>query len=237
MKFKGILFDKDGTLIESDGTWIPLYRRVLMRMKGVGETQANQLLALAGYDAASDRMIGGSVLAGGTTKQLVKIWWPDATDSERSRIGGEIDATDKDAVSAKALPLVDLALVFETLKNAGMRLGVATNDSYVSAHRHMVQLGVQHYFDAIIGADSVDDPKPSGDMIRKFAEVTGLERSEIIMVGDNHHDMEEARNGAAGYRVAVLSGNGDRGQLAHLADVTLSNIAELPMHLESLRVL
>jgi phosphoglycolate phosphatase len=237
MKFRGILFDKDGTLIESDGTWIPLYRRMLMRLKRIDENAANQLLSLAGYDIANDRMIGGSVLAGGTTRQLVDIWWPDAPAEERESIRHDIDNTDKDAAETTVEPLVDLHQVFESLRATGMVLGIATNDSAISAKRHMLQLGVNHHFDVIIGSDSVAEPKPSGDMIRKFAEVTGLGLHEIIMVGDNHHDMEEARNGAAGYRVAVLSGNGDHEQLAHLADVTLSDIGELAQHLESLRVL
>ena len=77
-------------------------------------------------------------------------------------------------------------------------------------------------------------PKPSGNMIRRFAEITGLPPSAIAMVGDNHHDMEEARNGGAGLAIAVLSGNAGHEDIAHLADYTLASVAELPALLKSL---
>jgi phosphoglycolate phosphatase len=116
----------------------------------------------------------------------------------------------------------------------GLKLGVATNDSQVSARGHMSHIGVIEHFDDIIAADTVAVPKPSGNMIRRFAEVTGLVPSEIAMVGDNAHDMEEARNGGAGLAVAVLTGNAEAHHIAHLADHTIASVADLPRLLRSL---
>ena len=48
------------------------------------------------------------------------------------------------------------------------------------------------------------------------------------MVGDNSHDMEEARNGGAGLAIAVLSGNSQHGDIAHMADHVLDSISDLP---------
>ena len=116
----------------------------------------------------------------------------------------------------------------------GMKLGVATNDSHVSATSHMTHIGVIEHFEDIIAADTVAVPKPSGNMIRRFAEITGLSPAEIAMVGDNSHDMEEARNGGAGLAVAVLSGNAEARHISHLADHTIASVAELPRLLKSL---
>ena len=57
----------------------------------------------------------------------------------------------------------------------------------------MAHVGVIEHFDDIIAADTVAVPKPSGNMIAKFADITGLPAASLAMVGDNHHDMEEAR--------------------------------------------
>jgi phosphoglycolate phosphatase len=229
---RGILFDKDGTLIEADATWIPLYRRMLIRMKGVDEAEADRLLSLTGYDVASGKAIGGSVIAGGTTRQLVDIWWPDASEAERGALTDDINNNDKHATDIVLTPIVELAPLLDALKSRGIRIGIATNDSHASASRHMRQLGISDYFEAILTSDTVPTPKPSGDMIRRFSEITGLAVNEIAMVGDNHHDIEEARNGGAGLSIAVLSGNGDHDQLAHIADITLPHVGDLLALLE-----
>ena len=114
-----------------------------------------------------------------------------------------------------------------------LHVGLATNDSHYSASNHLNHLGVIELFDEVIAADTVQTPKPSGDMIRKFASSVGLSPSEIAMVCDNAHDMEEARNGGAGLAIAVLTGNAGRDDIAHLADHTLHSIAELPALLRS----
>jgi phosphoglycolate phosphatase len=124
--------------------------------------------------------------------------------------------------------------IMAELRAMGLILGVATNDSHVSATAHMTQAGVIGHFEAIIAADTVAVPKPSGNMILSFAEKTGLPPSAIAMVGDNHHDMEEARNGGAGLAIAVLSGNAAHDDIAHLADHTLASIADLPALLRGL---
>jgi phosphoglycolate phosphatase-like HAD superfamily hydrolase len=98
----------------------------------------------------------------------------------------------------------------------------------------MAHVGVIEHFEDIIAADTVPVAKPSGNMVRRFAEVTGLPAASIAMVGDNHHDMEEARNGGAGLAIAVLSGNAAHEDIAHLADHTIASVAELPALLRSL---
>ena len=66
----------------------------------------------------------------------------------------------------------------------------------------MTGVGVVEKFEDIIAADTVPGPKPSGNMIKSLAAITGLPPSAIAMVGDNHHDMEEARNGGNRFVIA-----------------------------------
>jgi phosphoglycolate phosphatase len=115
-----------------------------------------------------------------------------------------------------------------------LHVGLATNDSHYSACNHLSHLGVIDLFDEVIAFDTVAVPKPSGDMIRKFAATVGVKPSEIAMVGDNAHDMEEAHNGGAGLAIAVLTGNAGHDDIAHLADHTLRSIADLPALLRSI---
>lgn len=234
MKIGGVLFDKDGTLIDVNQTWVPIYRHMLSDLFRVDTQGAEVLMQKAGYDPVTGRFRANSVLAGGTTRQLIDLWWPgldDAGVAEKARV---LDHDYAHMVKELLAPLMPLEPILTELRNMGLKLGVATNDSHVSARNHMAHIGVIEHFEDIIAADTVPVPKPSGNMIRRFAEITGLDPSAIAMVGDNSHDMEEARNGGAGLAIAVLSGNAAHEDIAHLADYTLASVAEIPALLRSL---
>ena len=135
----------------------------------------------------------------------------------------------------KPKAVAQLTEVFDELRAAGFVLGVATNDVEAAAHAHMSHLGVVDHFDLLIGSDSVSAPKPHGNMIRLFCEKIGLQPHEIAMVGDNAHDMNEARAGGAGLAIGVLSGNSTSEDLEPLADHIIHNVGHLPALMKRLR--
>jgi phosphoglycolate phosphatase-like HAD superfamily hydrolase len=63
MSIRAVLFDKDGTLIDVNATWIPIYREMLMDIFGTNVEGAEALMTQAGYDKASDKFRAGSILA------------------------------------------------------------------------------------------------------------------------------------------------------------------------------
>lgn len=234
MAIKGVLFDKDGTLIEVNGTWVPLYRQMLMQDFNVAEGDVEEMLIKGGYEPATGAFRAGSALAAGTTAQIVELWWPGLSREELKARTTLIDNDIAPRAKEFIKPLMELSNVFDELRAMGLRLGVATNDSFRSAQAQMHHLDVHHYFEHIIGWDSVVIPKPSGHMIEYFCSRTGLKPEEVAMVGDNGHDMEEARHGGAGLAVAVLTGNSAHSDIAHMADHTLASVAELPSLLRGL---
>ncbi len=234
MTIRGVLFDKDGTLIDVNGTWVPVYRQMLCEQFNISAAEAEAMMAPAGYEGATETFAANSILASGTTRQLVEIWWPGLDEASMLEKLHMIDVDYAPLAKMLLKPLMPLAPLLQELKAMSLKIGVATNDSHYSAINHMQHLEVMELFDDIIAADTVSVPKPSGDMVRKFAAAHGLAAHEIAMVGDNAHDMHEARNGGAGLAIAVLSGNADHHEIAYLADHTLSSIAELPKLLRTL---
>ncbi len=234
MAIKGIVFDKDGTLIDVDRTWLPIYRSILQELFVTDEAGAEVLMELAGYDRIAKRMRSGSAMAGGTTAQLVDIWWAGHSVEERADMCHKLDHDYVVLVEQHLTPLMPLPPIMAALKADGYRLGLATNDSFVSATHHVKLIGLTSLFETIITSDRVKHAKPSGDMIRAFAAQTGLQTYEIAIVGDNSHDLEEARNGGAGLGIGVLSGNAAREDIAHLADYVIDSVADLPQLMRSL---
>jgi phosphoglycolate phosphatase len=234
MKIKALLFDKDGTLIDVNGTWVPLYRHLLATEFEATPQRIEEMMVAVGYDPQTDLFRPGSILAGGTTLQLVEQWWPDAPAQVQQETAVRLDRRYAPMARELLRPLMPLQPILAELKKLGFSLGVGTNDSEISARGHMEALGVNEMFDIIIGADSVTTPKPSGEMIKLFAETLGILPREIAMVGDNVHDMEEAHNGGAGLAIAVLSGNSGRVELEPHAHHVLGSVADLPAFLRDL---
>jgi phosphoglycolate phosphatase len=234
MAINAVLFDKDGTLIDSNGTWIPFYKSILKTERGLGANEVLTKMVAAGLDPVTNTFRAGSILASGTTQQLVELWWDDETSEVQAQLTKRFNTDFVPLALQHLTPLMDLLPVFDRLKRMGLRLGVATNDGEISAQGHMQALKVEHCFEAIIGADSVALAKPSGQMVALFAKKIGCSPHEIAMVGDNIHDLEEARNGGAGLAVGVLTGNGAYNDLRDYADHVLNSIADLPALLRKL---
>jgi phosphoglycolate phosphatase len=234
MAIRGVLFDKDGTLIAANATWVPIYKSMLMKEFDGDAAHVETLMINAGYDPVANGFKAGTILAAGTIQQLVDVWWPHMSAAEKRDQVTMINRDYADDGRKYLKPLMDLAPIFDELHELGMVLGVATNDIHDSAVNHMQLIGVHDYFIDIIGADDVEIAKPSGQMIARFAASSGLAPHEIAMVGDNSHDIDEARAGGAGMAIGVLTGNAAHEDIAHLADHTLNSVADIPALLRSL---
>jgi phosphoglycolate phosphatase len=225
---RGILFDKDGTLIDFNRTWFGVIMMLARSASDGDETAARALAERGGYDWQQQRFVGGSVVAAGTIADLVDLWHPELPEpGRRSRIAG-YDNVAVEEGARRAAGIVGLQETLETLGRRGFQLGIATNDSEAGACATASALGLTALFHSIIGYDSVAQPKPWPDQVHLFAARTGLDPAAIAMVGDNTHDLEMAHAAGAGLAIGVLSGNSTRAELAGLADIILDSIADLP---------
>ncbi|MGH6860048.1 MAG: HAD family hydrolase [Phyllobacterium sp.] len=230
-EIRGILFDKDGTLVDFNRTWFGITMELAHRAAGGDATKARALVEAGGYDWEMQRFRGGSVVAAGTINDIVDLWHPELTlEEKRRRIRDYDDYTVREG-ARRAVGIEGLQATLEALVAQGFLLGIATNDSQAGARATARALGLERLFAVIIGYDSVARAKPHADQLHLFAAKTGLPAGMIAMVGDNAHDLEMAHAAGAGLAIGVLSGNSTLDDLAHLSDAILGSIAELPAFL------
>ena len=234
MKIRGVLFDKDGTLIDFDKTWQPIAERLAEEVADGDAQEAARLMRLAGFDEESGRFAAGSIFAAGNNLDLTDAWHPGLAPGERADKAREYDNYFSAFSAGASVPLTDLPHVLGLLRAKDMRLGIATNDVTASAEEFAKSAGLGAVFDFITGYDGVPVPKPAGDMVVAFCASVNLEAGEVAVVGDNTHDLEMAAAGGAGNKVGVLTGNGTRSDLEPLADIVLDHIDQLPDHLDEL---
>ena len=113
------------------------------------------------------------------------------------------------------------------LTRAGLKLGVATSDSYQGIHNTLEAFDVISEFEFLCGYDSGHGLKPDPGMVLAFCAAMSLEPAEVIVVGDNRHDIEMGKNARAGYCIGVLTGTSTREELEDLADVVFDDITDL----------
>ena len=234
MVIRGILFDKDGTLIDFPSTWEPVLRALALEFAKGDRARSDELMAMAGYDHQYGRFKPGSIWAAGNTLDLVAAWLPDARGSEPAGVARWIDDHCQRMAPDTAVPVTDLVRFFRRLRQSGFSLGVATNDVTRSALATFERLGVADLLTVILGYDSVARPKPAADMVIAFCAEAAIEPGEVAVVGDNLHDLIMARAAGAALAIGVLTGNGTHDDLRPYADHIIGSIEDLPTLLRSL---
>jgi phosphoglycolate phosphatase len=225
---RGVLFDKDGTLLDFEASWSGVYRKLCLELAEGDAERAQSMLVAGGFDPVANRFRSGSVLSAGNTFDIVRNWYPEFSDAEERAMVERIDAVFHANGIACSVPVPGLASTLATLKAAGYAMGVATSDGTASAEAALAVLGIAKYLPHVFGYDSVPKPKPAPDIVHAFSRAIGVPAREIVVVGDNPHDIEMARSAGAGAAIGVLTGNSERGDVAPLADAVLDSVCDLP---------
>ncbi len=196
---KGIVFDKDGTLLDYESFWIPVAVgaiKLLLEKRGSEERLAEALGAVGAYDGIK------GVLCHGT--------YGDIADAMNTALGisdldGEEvgDAFASSAELAKVLPTCEnIRGVFEALRDADITVALVTSDNAAMTEYCLSELGILDMFDVIYADDGVHPSKPDPYYMGRFCSEYGFSPSEVIMVGDTMTDMRFAeRSGCIGVGV------------------------------------
>lgn len=221
---KGLLFDKDGTLFDFRATWAGWTERLLTELAGADAGLRAALVAALRYHPELRDFSPDSPIVAHTNDEIAQViapfvpaFPPEALLARMNHLAGQVAVVEA----------VPLRAVLGAMHQAGLVLGLCTNDAEAAAHRHLAQAGVDGLFTFVAGYDSGHGAKPDPDPLLAFCAATGLAPAEVAMVGDSRHDLIAGR--AAGMlRIGVLTGIASAEMLAPDADVVLPTIAEIP---------
>ncbi|MGK0268269.1 MAG: phosphoglycolate phosphatase [Paraglaciecola sp.] len=174
MKYKAIVFDWDGTLMDSIG-------KIVESM----QTSAKHLgLPTPSFEQAKD-VIGISLLP--ALKQLFNI------QDEKAAL--ELFHTYKEHFKDHTQiisPLFSGTIpLLESLKQQGYILAVATGKGRQGLEHNWQHSDTKHFFSASRTADDAQS-KPSPDMLQQLLSELNLTADQVLMVGDTTYDMAMA---------------------------------------------
>ncbi len=183
MPFRYLLFDLDGTLIDSTELILSCYHASASRLvdnpptdaeilKGFGTPLSSQLWRL--YPSLRDR-----------TEEVITAWRRAQEDLHDRLIK----------------PFPDAAEVLRELRRRGYPLGIVTSKERAAAERDMELYGLHHLVDKVVYMDDTINHKPHPEPVLKGLKLIGARPDESLYVGDSLHDMKAGRE--AGVKVAA----------------------------------
>jgi phosphoglycolate phosphatase len=188
--FRTVIFDLDGTLIDSAADVGAAVNRVLAD-HGLDPIEGDAQVALMGE--------GGRV----RTRKAFAMRGVELDDAALSARVRDFVRYYAENPLERTRPYPGVPQTLQRLAQAGVRLGVCTNKYEKSARDILLKLGLMPPIEDAAGADSFDVRKPHPGHILNLLARMGADPATALMVGDSIHDVEAAH--AAGLPVIVVS--------------------------------
>jgi HAD superfamily hydrolase (TIGR01509 family) len=207
---KAVLWDMDGTLVDSEKLWDISLQALYERLGGVLTPEVRE------------------TTVGSSAHGLMRIVYSD--------LGLEQDPTamaeSSDWLHDYTGVLFEQGLTWlpgaretlDALKAAGVPMALVTNTKRVLTERALKSIG-SHYFSASVCGDEVEHAKPAPDIYRRAAQLLGFAPAQCLAIEDSVTGSQAAE--AAGCPVLVVPNDVDvpagprRRHVASLAEVDL----------------
>lgn len=89
------------------------------------------------------------------------------------------------------------------LYEMGIPTGIVTSKTKGELENDFVPFGLINYFKLVVCADDTENHKPNPEPILKFIELSGIDKSKIIYIGDTKYDMECAYGAGIDFALAL----------------------------------
>jgi phosphoglycolate phosphatase len=208
LKYRGIIFDMDGTLVDS---FQAIHGSLTEAMRGVGVPPWDIETTKKHVGHGIEYLVEGAVGID-RTQEALRIFREDYGET----------------CLGKTCLLPSVAETLAVLKSNGIRLAVATNKSLSFTTRILDHLDVGALFDFVFGPEAVARPKPHPDMILAILTRFRLSERECLYVGDMPLDAETASRAGLDC-VLVATGPYSSAHLRREASVpVLEGFADIP---------
>jgi pyrophosphatase PpaX len=205
VRFPVVLFDLDGTVVDSGAIILASMRHATREVLGREYTDHDLMQAVGGPGLEAQM----AAFAPDRVDELVTVY-----RAHNIPLHDELE------------PCAGMEDVIVRLHENGVRLGVVTAKLRATAELAFGRIGVSHLFETLVGGDETDKHKPYPDPLLLGAERLGVDPMDCAYVGDSPFDIRAAK-AARMYPVAVTWGRiHDREALAAEEPAAIVDTAE-----------
>ena len=215
---KAIVFDSDGTLVDTRELIYKGYRTVLER-HGLGHLGAEHYIR---------QRLGKPIYE--TYEQILAGHHTDLDITDLVREHDEV----QNELTHLIKPYPHTREILEQWHSRGVKLCLFTSGSMMMIHRNFAAAGinnVEELFDAIITADEELPRKPEPDAILELLRRVGVEPSNAVVIGDHAYDIIAGGRARVALKVGILHGVGTTHELLNSGADFLTNGLDSLNHL------
>lgn len=194
MTVRAVLFDLDGTLVDS----VPALTAGL-----------NDVLAHFGATPMTEKAVA-DLVGKGVRRLIEDVFAVKQLPTDAATIDAAVALYVERNVArgnrdAKFYPGAIEAV--KALRGAGVKTVLVTNKARAMVESFVRDTGIGEAFDAVVAGDDTPHPKPAGDMLLLGAKKAGVAIEDCVMVGDSRNDAEAGRNAGAAVRLVKTGYN------------------------------
>ena len=179
-RFDGIVFDLDGTLVDTAPDILTYLNQMLAELGRPG-LELDKVRGMIG-DGVKRLLIRGLEASGGV---------PEGLDIDGLFNRYLERYTVEPVLTSHPYPGMIEAL--EVLLQAGLHLGLCTNKPQAPTDRLLAKLGLDHFFGSAIGGDALPTRKPDPTHLHAVLERLNVGPERAVLIGDSQTDLKTAR--------------------------------------------
>jgi len=221
VKYKGIVFDLDSTLIHSKVDFPKMKTNMIRVLEENGvprgilsPTEQTTVVILEKSEEIWERQ-------GKPEEERVKL----RAVMEEFMNRGELEAVDKLSEVHGA------AETIHKLKERGYKLAILTRGHHEYATGALRKTGMLDAFDLILGRGETPKPKPYKEALQHTVEQMRLSLRDILFVGDHQIDADSAKNTGCSFVGVATGRRGLDSWAGKIPEVLLDSVADLPDYL------
>ena len=215
MRKCAILFDIDGTLVDSNDAHVDAWQRAF---------------AAEGY-AFSRPEIHGQIGKGGDN--LVPSLLPDVDNATQERLAQAEGSIYQRGFLRKVEPFAGARQILKRMVERGHTIVLASSASRAEVDHYIGLLDAEGLLSGTTSKDDVARSKPCPDIFDAALELTGRTAEDAIVIGDTPYDIIAARKAGID-AIGLLSGGFDRSELEACGPLSIyPDIAELDANYET----
>ena len=219
MRYELILFDMDGTLVETAPEICDAVNDTLQHfgLSGVSQNQVNDWIG----HGTLELLIQSLAFAQAQTHQEVR------TSARLPEIAAVFKTYYRARCGTRSQPYPQVVQTLQRLKAQGIALGVVTNKEGAYTQTVLDAHGLTPFFDCVISGDSLPTKKPRPDGVLHCIAQLQKSKGTTLFVGDSSIDVATARNAGVDVWVVPYGYNMGEAILDSHPDRLITSFAEI----------